>query len=170
MPDYVGLLCVRPAKSGGISRFCSLYTVHERLRAANPDSLQRLYEPVLYDRQKEHHDEASPVLLAPFFSWRNDRLFARANTSLVRKGYEVAKADMDERLARALEDLEQICEQPDLWYEAPLQRGHVQYLNNHEVGHYRSEFVDYDEPELKRHLYRLWHRDTGGVVYDGAMQ
>ncbi len=36
-----------------------------------------------------------------------------------------------------------------------------------EAGHYRSAFEDFDEPERKRHLYRLWHRETGSTSYDG---
>lgn len=167
VPDYVGLMCKQPAKSGGISRFCSLYSVHERLRQNHPDALQRLYQPMLFDRQKEHHETAAPVLFAPFFSWQNERLFARCNTSLVRKGYAVAEQEMDQELTDALEAVNSVCEEPDLWYEAPLARGHIQYLNNHEIGHYRSEFEDFDDDERKRHLYRLWHRKCGSNSYDG---
>ncbi len=167
VPDYVGLLCKHPAKAGGISRFCSLYTVHERLRLKHPDALQRLYQPMLFDRQKEHHESAAPVLLAPFFSWQNERLFARCNTSLVRKGYEVAGQEIDDELHDALSAVNTVCEEPDLWYEAPLERGHIQYLNNHEIGHYRSEFEDFEDDERKRHLYRLWHRQQGSNSYDG---
>jgi alpha-ketoglutarate-dependent taurine dioxygenase len=167
VPDYVGLLCRQPAKSGGISRFCSLYSVHQRMLERYPDELARLYRPVLYDRQKEHRDGAEPVCLAPYFSWRNGRLFARANASLIRKGYDVAGEAMDEALARALDAIDAVCAEQDLWFEAPLERGQVQYLNNHEVGHYRSAFEDHDEPGRKRHLYRLWHRETGSTSYDG---
>jgi alpha-ketoglutarate-dependent taurine dioxygenase len=131
------------------------------------EELARLYQPVLYDRQKEHRDGAEPVCLAPYFSWRNERMFARANASLIRKGYEVAGEPMDKALARALEAIDEVCASEDLWFEAPLQRGQIQYLNNHEVGHYRSAFEDFDEPERKRHLYRLWHREAGSSSYDG---
>jgi len=55
----------------------------------------------------------------------------------------------------------------NLWIEAPLERGPVQYLNNHEPGHHRPEFKDSDDPATKRHLYRLWHRAEGGTSYDG---
>jgi alpha-ketoglutarate-dependent taurine dioxygenase len=167
VPDYVGLFCRHPAKSGGVSRFCSLYSVHQRMLELYPEELIRLYQPMLFDRQKEHREGDAPVCLAPYFSWRNDRLFARANSSLVRKGYEVAGEPMDDALAAALAAIDEVCEAPDLWYEAPLERGQVQYLNNHEVGHYRSAFEDYDEPERKRHLYRLWHREAGSTAYDG---
>ena len=167
VPDYVGLLCRRPAKNGGVSRFCSLYSVHQRMLEQYPDELGRLYKPVLYDRQKEHREGAEPVCLAPYFSWRNGRMFARANASLIRKGYEVAGEAMDEPLMRALDAIDEICAAEDLWFEAPLERGQIQYLNNHEVGHYRSAFEDYDEPGRKRHLYRLWHRAAGSTSYDG---
>jgi len=167
VPDYVGLFCRHPAKSGGVSRFCSLYSVHQRMLELYPEQLVRLYQPMLFDRQKEHREGAAPVCLAPYFSWRNDRLFARANSSLVRKGYQVAGEPMDAELAAALDAIDEVCAAEDLWYEAPLERGQVQYLNNHEVGHYRSAFEDYDDPGRKRHLYRLWHREAGSTAYDG---
>jgi len=167
VPDYVGLFCRHPAKSGGVSRFCSLYSVHQRMLEQYPEELARLYLPVLFDRQKEHREGAAPVCLAPYFSWRNGRMFARANASLIRKGYTVAGEPMDNALVRALDAIDEVCASEDLWFEAPLQRGQIQYLNNHEVGHYRSAFEDYDEPERKRHLYRLWHREAGSTSYDG---
>ena len=166
-PDYVGLFCRQPAKTGGISRFCSLYSVHQRMSERYPDELLRLYQPVFFDRQKEHHESAEKVCLAPYFSWRNGRMFARANASLIRKGYEVAGETMDPLLAQALDAIDEVCAAEDLWFEGPLQRGQVQYLNNHEVGHYRSAFEDHDDPERKRHLYRLWHRADGDSSYDG---
>ena len=167
VPDYVGLFCRHPAKSGGVSRFCSLYSVHQRMLEQYPDELARLYQPVLFDRQKEHREGAAPVCLAPYFSWRNGRMFARANASLIRKGYEVAGEPMDKTLVRALDAIDEVCASKDLWFEAPLERGQIQYLNNHEVGHYRSAFEDFAEPERKRHLYRLWHREAGSTSYDG---
>jgi hypothetical protein len=167
VPDYVGLLCVRPAKSGGISRFCSLYTLHEMLRERYPQSLRRLYESMLFDRQKEHAEGGVPVCLAPFFACRGERLSVRANTSLVRKGYEVAGIEMDTVLQHALAAVDECCREDGIWYEAPIERGQVQYLNNHEIGHYRSAFEDFEDPDYKRHLFRLWHRDSGSVCYDG---
>mgnify|MGYP003949702447 CR=1 FL=1 len=167
VPDYVGLFCRNKAKEGGISRFCSLYSVHERVKEQHPDLLPRLYQPMLFDRQAEHAEGAPKVTLAPFFSWRGDRLYARANTSLVRKGYEVAGQKMDQKLSDTVDALDEVCRSNDLWYEAAMERGQIQYLNNHELGHYRSEFDDYEELDKKRHLFRLWHRETGSNTYDG---
>ncbi len=167
VPDYVGLLCRHPAAAGGASRFCSLYTVHQCLQEQFPDELARLYRPMYFDRQKEHREGAAPVCLAPYFSWHGDRLNARANSSLVRKGYEVVGEVLDPALSDALDAIDAVCARNEIWYEAPLERGEIQYLNNHEVGHYRSAFRDHDDPEKRRHLFRLWHREHGSTSYDG---
>ena len=168
VPDFVGLLCKNTAKKGGVSRFCSLYSVHERMRVQYPQLLERLYQPMFFDRQKEHAENAPPVSLAPYFSWRGERLFARANSSLIRKGYLVAEEIPEAQVLEALEALDEICASEDLWFEGPLEPGHIQYLNNHEVGHYRSAFEDFEELEQKRHLFRLWHRQEGSAAYDGG--
>ena len=167
VPDAVGLFCKRPAVAGGISRFCSLYAVHNRMRARHPALLARLYRPMLFDRQAEHAPGEARTTRAPFFSWDGTRLSARANVALARKGYEVAGEAPDRELAEALDAVETIANAPDLWVEAPLQRGQLQYLNNREIAHYRSHFEDHPDPALKRHLYRTWHRDRGRRSYDG---
>jgi len=167
VPDSVGLLCRNHAKSGGLSRFCNLYSLHNRMEDEYSSELARLYQPMFFDRQAEHADGAPIVTFAPFFSWSDDRLRCRANTSLIRKGYELVEQKIDLLLLRAIEAVEDVTSSPDLWIEAPLKRGEIQYLNNHELGHYRSDFEDYDDIDKKRHLYRLWHRSDGDITYDG---
>lgn len=167
VPDYVGLLCKYPAKLGGLSRFCSLYTVHARMKEAFPKELQRLYKPMYFDRQAEHLKGKEKVSYAPMFTWQRDHLYCRANSSLVRKGYVVIDRTIDRELSDALDAIDSITSSSDLWIEAPLERGQIQYLNNHQLGHYRSDFVDNEDNVKKRHLYRLWHRANGQITYDG---
>ncbi len=167
VPDYVGLMCKYPAKKGGLSRFCSLYTVHAKMEDKYPDELRRLYQPVYFDRQAEHAIGQAKISYAPIFSWKNGKLRCRANSSLVRKGYQVGEIVMDTTLINALEAIDEVTSSADLWIEAPLARGEIQYLNNHELGHYRSDFIDHDDGAKKRHLYRLWHRAHGNQTYDG---
>ncbi|MEK9722553.1 MAG: TauD/TfdA family dioxygenase [Rhodospirillaceae bacterium] len=166
-PDYVGLLCKNPAKAGGVSRFCSLYSVHNIMLAEHPDLLARLYRPMLFDRQAEHAPGAPKTALAPFFAYDGRRLTARANVQLVRKGHKVAEQELAPDLADALDAVEAVANRAELWLELPIERGHMQYLNNVELGHYRSHFEDFDEPDRKRHLFRTWHRADGRRTYDG---
>ena len=169
LPRYVGLMCIRPAREGGTSRFLSLTAVHDRLLERHPRALERLWRPVLFDRQAEHAPEAPPVAWAPVFSRdRAGRLRARANASLIRKGYAVAGVGMDDETRRAVEAVEEVVSDEDLRLELPLARGQLQYLENRRVAHYRSAFTDDGrDPAAKRLLVRMWHRDEGLPTYDG---
>lgn len=167
LPHYVGLMCLRPSAQGGLSRFCSLYTVHNRMLEKFPKELDRLYKPVYWDRQAEHVSGAPLVAKAPVFRFDKERLWTRANPSLIMKGYEVAETKMDSATEDAVLALKEVSEDPSLWFELPIEKGHLQYINNIDIAHYRSEIVDDPEPDKKRHLVRTWHRDTGKTIYDG---
>src|SRR5262245_49888882 len=49
--DYVGLLCLNPAKRGGLNQVVSGYTLHNELLARHADELAILYEPFHIDRR-----------------------------------------------------------------------------------------------------------------------
>ena len=164
-PDYVGLCCLMPAREGGISRFCSLYTVHNEMRRRFPRELARLYRPMYYDRQAEHAPDAPKVSWAPCLTYRDGRLHARFSPGLVRKGYALMETPLDAETAEALAALGEVMRDDRLWIEFTIDRGQLQYLNNREFAHYRSEFKD-DETR-KRHLIRLWFREHGRRFYDG---
>ncbi len=166
-PDIVGLLCLRPSARGGLSRFCSVQALHRRMAEAHPRLLARLHRPLLWDRQAEHAPGAPKVARAPMFATVGGGLRARVNVSLVRKGYQVAGEEIDAQAADALEALESVAADPELWIEQDLQRGQIQYLNNRDVMHYRSTFADEGEPARKRHMVRTWHRDWGAPDYEG---
>ena len=133
----------------------------------NSEELERLYQPVIFDRQAEHGQGEPKLSFAPFFSWSMGKLRCRANTALIKKGYEIYDKKMDQSLVDAIKAIDEVTSNPDLWVEAPLLQGEVQYLSNHELGHYRSNFKDFRDPNKKRHFYRLWHRNEGDIAYDG---
>ena len=167
LPHYVGLMCIRPSFKGGLSRFCSLYSVHNQMLNRYPHQLKRLYEPVYWDRQTEHAEGEPVVALAPVFRFENNRLLTRANPSLVMKGYDVAEIKIDAEAFDAISALKEVSEDPSLWFELPIERGHLQYINNIDIAHYRSEIIDHPDPDKKRHLVRSWHRECGHATYDG---
>ncbi|MDX2316519.1 MAG: TauD/TfdA family dioxygenase [Gammaproteobacteria bacterium] len=166
-PEYVALLCIRPALKGGVSRFCSIHTLHNRMLADHPRELERLYRCVLWDRQAEHAPGAAPIVQAPVFRYHEGKLSARLNVSLIKKGYQVAGIDMDSETSDAVAALSAVTDQPDLCFELAIERGQMQILNNRAVAHYRSEFTDGEDPARKRHLVRTWHRESGLPTYDG---
>jgi hypothetical protein len=165
-PDYVGLLCLHPARHGGISRFISLYAVHNRLLARHPGALARLYEPMFIDRQAEHAADAPKVSWTPMISWDGRDLSARLSAPyLVRKGYELMELEVPADVEDALAALAEVVADPALTIEFTIARGQIQLLNNRAFGHYRSAFED--DPAAPRHLVRLWMREQGRRTYDG---
>jgi len=168
LPDYVGLLCLHPALTGGVSRFCSLYSIHNKLLKEYPKALRRLYQPMLWDRQAEHEPGGPKVTRAPVFAFDGRQLTGRINVSLIRKGYEVANTELDAETSDALGALQAVGDERSLWFELAVERGHIQLLSNTSIVHYRSEFTDDPDPMLKRHLIRTWYRDRGLPTYNGC--
>ena len=164
-PDYVGLLCLQPARRGGVSRFISLYTVHNEMLARHPAALARLYEPVFLDRQAEHAPDAPKVSWAPMLRWDGTRLWSRLAPMLVTKGYAVLGLEPPADVTDALAALAEVVADPKLTIEFTIARGQLQLLDNRAFGHYRSAFED--DPQAPRHLVRLWVRENGRRNYDG---
>ena len=56
----------------------------------------------------------------------------------------------------AIETMERIANDPDLYLDMDFQPGDIQWLKNSVILHKRTAYEDWDEPESKRHLLRLW--------------
>ena len=167
VPDYVSLMCLRPARAGGVTRLCSLYTVHDTLLDGDPDLLARLYEPFYFDRQAEHAPGAPRVSRAPVFGFDGTRLLARIARSLVYNGYALLGETLDRDGARSIDTVDEIMHEDGNFVTFSMRRGQVQFLNNRFIAHHRSRFEDDPDPTRKRHLVRMWYRDTGAAFYDG---
>ncbi len=166
-PDYVTLLCRQTAKQGGVSQLVSFHAVHNRLRAECPDLLLRLYQDYTFDRQREHAPNDDMVVRHPLFAWDGQHLLGRLSKRMVIQGYELEGQAMDEASADALAALETAMTAPEMMKEFHFQPGQIQIVNNRTIGHARTAFTDWPEPERKRHLIRLWLRNSGRVFYNG---
>ena len=166
-PDYVALLCVQPAMEGGVSRIVSFYTAHNEMLARYPGLLRRLYEPFLFDRQREHAPDDAKVLRHALFEYDGERLTGRLSRFQVRNGHALAEVPLDADGEAALEALDAVMNAPRIHREFFFERGQIQILDNRRIGHKRTGFRDFGEPERKRHLVRLWLRDWGRRFYNG---
>ena len=59
-------------------------------------------------------------------------------------------------LAAALGALEATANDPALFLDMEFRPGDIQLLKNSVILHKRTGYEDWDEPERKRHLLRLW--------------
>ena len=166
-PEIVGLLCLRTAKSGGVSRVLSFHTVYNELLARHPELLPRLYRPFWFDRQREFFPGEPDTFSASVFEDDGEELRARFSVHQINSGYALRGEPVDNEGAAALAAALDIFEQPDISIDFDFQPGEIQFVDNRTLGHSRTEFEDYPEPEQRRHLVRLWLRDYGRRAYTG---
>jgi hypothetical protein len=167
MPEFVGLLCVRPAKQGGLSRVMSFATAYNALRERHREVLPRLYEPFWFDRQREFHPDEPETFSAPLFTRDGERLKARLSLHQIRGGYALKGGRMDNETAAALEAIQQVFADDSLHFQFRLKAGEIQYVANREIGHSRTEFHDFEDADRRRLLIRLWLRNEGAQGYIG---
>jgi len=167
MPEFVGLLCLRQAKEGGLSRVMSFATAHNALRERHREVLPRLYEPFWFDRQREFHPGEESTFSAPLFIRDGERLKARLSLHQIRGGYALRGGTIDNETTAAIEAIKDVFADPSLRFQFRLETGQIQYVANREIGHSRTEFHDFEEVERRRLLIRLWLRNEGAQGYIG---
>ena len=166
-PQFVSLLCLQTAMRGGVSGLVSFYSAHNELLARYPHLLPRLYEPFYFERYAEFAPGESAISEKPIFSYDGERLGVSLSTGRVRAGYEAAGVQMDDRTRDALAALDEVLELPHLSKRFDFERGQIQVVNNRKLGHRRTAFEDWPDPERKRHLVRIWVRNHGRRFYAG---
>src|SRR5688572_9854735 len=67
--DVVGLMCLRTAKSGGLSSLVSSTTIFNEMRRRRPDLLRVLMEPIETDRRGEVPAGGKPYFNIPVFNY-----------------------------------------------------------------------------------------------------
>jgi len=155
--DVVGLLCLRTAKSGGLSSLVSSTTIFNELRRRRPDLLRVLLDPIETDRRGEVPEGGNPYFSIPVFNWHEGLL----STIYQRQYIESARrfpgvGPFTPAQIEALDLFDELANDRALNLMMELQPGDIQLVHNHTILHDRTAFEDFAEPERKRHLLRLW--------------
>lgn len=156
--DLLGLFCLRTAKSGGASYLVSAPAVHNVMLAERPDLLDVLYQPFHVDWRGDHPEGEQPWYDVPMLTARDGRIAARVTN----RSFMESVSRYDEQLAlteaqtEALDVFQEISNREELRLEMDFQEGDMQFINNHSILHARQAYEDYDEPDRKRRLLRMW--------------
>ena len=184
--DVVALMVLRPAKSGGLSMICSSVAIRNEIARSRPDLLKLLYQPCVWSWKGQEDPGEPPYYEQPVYSERNGKFSSR----YIRTHINSAQIDFPQvpRLTpeqiEAMDMITSLANDPRFHFSMMFEPGDIQFLNNHVTYHARTEFDDFEEPERRRHLLRMWlavpnSRDldpgmktiyqdqTGGVVRGG---
>jgi hypothetical protein len=155
--DVVALLCLRRAKSGGLSAIASSMAVHNVMLERRPDLLERLYQPMPVDRRGEVPEGKGPFYEAPVFNPHADNvsvLYSRLHIGSSQRFAEARRLTPED--IEALDMLGTLAADDALRLDMTFMPGDIQFLHNHTILHARTGYEDWPEAERKRHLLRLW--------------
>ena len=155
--DVVGLLCIREAKEGGKSLLVSAETIYNRMKQERPDLLEKLFDPIATDRRGEIPDGAKPYMEIPVLSWLEGYLtvfYQRQYIESAQRFDGVMRLSAEH--VEALDMFDALANHPELCFDMQLQPGDMQFVYNHSQLHDRTGFLDWPDPNQRRHLMRLW--------------
>ena len=156
--DVVGLLCVRKAEAGGVSRIASATAVYHALLAARPDLVRVLEIGYAHDlRQLEATGDTGPLTPAriPVFGAHEGRLACVYNSKTVLAAAKKSGVPLTALEREALEAVSALALDPGFQVEMTLEPCDLQLLNNYTVLHSRTAWTDPD-PAHGRLMLRLW--------------
>jgi hypothetical protein len=153
--DVVALACVRQGRSGGNNLVVSTPHIHNVLLESDPETLDALHQYWYHSRQGEGQPHEAKWFRNPVFAIHKGRF-----TSQYSRAY-VESADRFSELPRVTEAQWKVLDRLAALahgesFLTRMEPGDLQFLNNHVTYHARDAVVDWDEPSMKRMLYRLW--------------
>jgi hypothetical protein len=155
--DVVGLFVLRTAKSGGLSMFASSLAVHNEIARTRPDLLEVLYEPFCWSWQGQEEPGTARWYRQPIFTSHEGKFscrYVRTHIVSAQRFQDVPRLTPRQEEAMAL--LDSLASGEKFRYSTMFEPGDIQFMNNHVMLHSRTAFEDFDEPEKKRHLLRMW--------------
>lgn len=151
--DVVGLLCVRPAAKGGISKVVGTMALYNEILRRRPDLLALLCRP--YPRSLFGQETGGRNLIhdLPIFCEHNGKFTSYYSRTYVEAAQKIdGVPPLSDAQVEALDLLAEVAE--ELCYQMHFAPGDMQFLNNHVVYHARSAFEDDDTGG--RLLHRIW--------------
>ena len=159
--DIVGLVCLQQAKAGGDSALVSSNTLYNQMRADYPQLAAALFDPIATDRRGEVAAGQKPFFEIPVFSWYQGLMSTIYQRQYIDSAQRFEEAFRLTPLhVEALDCFDALANSADLNFLMRLEPGDMQFVHNHTLLHDRTAFEDWNEPERKRHLLRLWLSST----------
>ena len=148
--DVVGLLCLHPARSGGLSSLVSSVTIFNEMRKRRADLARVLFERIETDRRGEVPEGQKPFFTIPVFNWYAGSLSTIYNRTYIESARRFSDVSpLEPAQVQALDLFEGLANAPALHFQMELQAGDIQLVHNHTMLHDRTAFEDWPEPERK---------------------
>ena len=153
--DVVGLLCVRQAQAGGVSKLASTPAIHNAILARRPDLLEELFHDYWRSRFGEEGTTKETAYPLPIFGLRDGKFTSHYSLTFIEAAQMAPGVPkLTDRQVEAIDVLMATAE--ELCFEMTLEPGDLQLINSHVTYHGRTPFEDDFAAGKSRLLLRLW--------------
>jgi hypothetical protein len=167
--DIVALMCLRPARSGGLSCLVSGAEIYNEILRRRPDLAPLLFENYHWDWRRQDVLAPADTYTSPIIDLTDGvfSMYAGSLYILTAQAYPGVPQLTPEQI-EVLKLFDEITYEPGMAIEMDFRPGDIQWLSNYAALHARTSFDDYPEPQRRRHLLRLWlSRQGNRPVIDG---
>lgn len=161
--DLVALLCLRPARAGGLSMIASASAIFNEILERRPDLAKTLMQAFYIDRREEIPEGKDPYYQLPVFN----RHRGKTTVCYIRRFVESAQRfddvpPLSSAQIEAMDLIDELSKSDAIRLDMDFRPGDIQIVNNLTTLHARTAYEDWPEPERRRHLLRLWFAVSDG--------
>ncbi|MEM9254950.1 MAG: TauD/TfdA family dioxygenase [Pseudomonadota bacterium] len=158
--DIVSLLCVRPAREGGVNTISSSIAIYNEILRQHPEMLEPLEMGFHYNIRGNGPPGEFVDITAhrvPVYSYHAGRLSCRFNEKAILTSEQLPGVPPLTAMEKAaVHKVAELSVRPDLGFDILLDSGDLLLLCNHSVFHTRDSFEDWEDPAKGRLLLRKW--------------
>ncbi|TWS96159.1 TauD/TfdA family dioxygenase [Reyranella sp. CPCC 100927] len=156
--DIIGLMCLQPAQSGGLSSMVSSASIFNAMLRDCPQHLEILFRGYIFSLMGEERPGVGPVSdhLIPVFSRHLGKISCRYTLNTIYQANRTTGVPLTAPEQAALDAVLEVAKRPEMRIDFQLDKGDIQFANNLSTLHARTAFVDYEDPKQWRHLHRVW--------------
>ena len=160
--DAFGLLCVRAAKKGGLSKLVSSVAIFNQIERIRPDLAIELQKQFHFDTRTQNPNECKYQSVPIFIKHDGlvSALYKRQYIETAQRFSEIPRLTPKQK--EALDLVDTLCNSNKFCLEIKLKPGDMEIANNATTFHSRENYQDYEDISKRRCMLRLWLS-----LYDG---
>ncbi len=154
--DVFALLCVRNAKSGGLSKLVSSVAIYNEIEKTRPDLAQILQNEFYFDSRAQNPNDLK-IQKIPIFVKHDNLITALYKRRYIRSAQRFEEVPKLTKLQiEALDLVDKLCNEKNFCLSMQLSPGDLEIASNATTFHSREQYEDYSDPDKRRCMIRLW--------------
>jgi hypothetical protein len=154
--DFFALLCIRNAKSGGLSKLVSSVAIFNEIEKTRPDLAQILQNEFHFDSRAQNPND-DKIQTIPIFVKHDNLITALYKRRYIRSAQRFEEVPKLTKLQiEALDLVDKLCNDKKFCLSMQLSPGDLEIASNATTFHSRETYEDHADPNKRRCMIRLW--------------